>query len=497
MRKPYLCDLTLFVQFLFGHAVRLSDAAQARILGDVNSAHAILDSNVILLRPHEEKYLQQAVRVRDLVAFAYQPRGVATRFSERAARILRRPTQLFWPGWFLPEHRPSTQPCRRPRGGAIRNNTLLRTAAISGVLFFAGMGVSCSSDSKAAPTKSEITLDPNLYSVEHPELFKLATVERRSLPTILNANGSVTPDVNSTIHVTSQGSGRVVDLKVRLGDYVKQGDVMLSIHSVDLSGAFSDYQKAVADEHLAQKGLDRAQLLYSHGALAEKDLQQADDTEEKAKLDVQSAEQHVRLLGGDPAHPGSLIVLRAPVSGTIVEQNIAGFEGIKSLDNSPNLFTVADLNQVWVVCDVYENDLGDLHVGDAAEIRMNAYPDKTYHGKVADISRVLDPATRSAKVRIVLQNHDGSLRPGMFAVATFRSRKLQSRIVIPSTAVLRLQDKDWVFVKESPQQFRRVEVLARGGNAEGQQQIQDGLNAGQEIVANALEFSSAVAEQGK
>ncbi len=123
---------------------------------------------------------------------------------------------------------------------------------------------------------------------------------------------------------------------------------MLSIHSVDLSGAFSDYQKAVADEHLSQKGLDRAQLLYSHGALAEKDLQQADDTEEKAKVDVQSAEQHVRLLGGDPAHPGSLIVLRAPVSGTIVEQNISGFEGIKSLDNSPNLFTVADLSQVWV-----------------------------------------------------------------------------------------------------------------------------------------------------
>jgi membrane fusion protein, heavy metal efflux system len=374
---------------------------------------------------------------------------------------------------------------------------LSRAAAIVGALFVAGMSISCSGDSKAAPTKSEVTLDPNLYTVEHPELFKLAKVETRSLPTILNANGTVTPDVNNTIHVTSQGSGRVVDLKVRLGDFVKKGEVMLSIHSVDLSGAFSDYQKAVADEHLSQKSLDRAQLLFSHGALAEKELQQADDTEEKARLDVQTAEQHVRLLGGDPAHPGSLIVLRAPVSGTIVEQNIAGFEGIKSLDNSPNLFTVADLSQVWVVCDVYENDLGDVHVGDTADIRLNAYPDKTYRGKVADISRVLDPATRSAKVRIVLPNHDGSLRPGMFAVATFRSRKLQSSIVVPSTAVLRLQDKDWVFRKESPQQFRRVEVHARGGNEDGQQQIQEGLNPGQEIVANALEFSSTVAEQGK
>ena len=383
-----------------------------------------------------------------------------------------------------------------------RNEMLLRTAAICGALLLAAMGVACSDDPKAAPTKSEVTLDPNLYTVEHPELFKLATVETRDLPTILKANGTITPDINSTIHVTSQGSGRVVELKVRLGDYVKRGQELLSIHSADLAGAFADYQKAAADERLAKKGLERAQLLLSHGALAEKDLQQAEDTEEKAKLDVENAQQHVRLLGGDPAHPSSLIELHAPVSGTIVEQNISGFEGIKSLDNSPNLFTIADLNQVWMLSDVYENDLGDVHLGDTAEIRLNAYPDKIYRGKIADISRVLDPATRSAKVRIVLANHDGSLRPGMFAVSTFRSRNSQPRIVVPSTAIIRLQDKDWVFRKDGAQQFRRVEVHTLGGIADGMQPIQpsgskDELKDGKEIVANALEFSSAVAGQGK
>jgi cobalt-zinc-cadmium efflux system membrane fusion protein len=379
----------------------------------------------------------------------------------------------------------------------MRNKTLRRLAALCGVVFLACVGVSCWSGPKAAPTTSEVTLDPNLYTVEHPDLFKLAMVETRDLPTTLNANGTVTPDVNSTIHVTSQGSGRVVELKVRLGDYVKKGQELLAIHSADLAGAFSDYQKAVADERLAQKGLARAQLLFAHGALAEKDLQQADDTEEKAKLDVQNAEQHVRLLGGEPAHPSSLIELRAPVSGTIVEQNISGFEGIKSLDNSPNLFTIADLTQVWVLSDVYENDLGEVHLGDTAEIRLNAYPDKTYHGKVADISRILDPATRSAKVRIVLPNGDGSFRPGMFAVSTFRSRKSQPQTVVPSTAIIRLQDKDWVFRKEGPQRFHRVEVRTSGGIANGMQPIQEGLKAGEEIVTNALEFSSAVAEQGK
>jgi len=284
---------------------------------------------------------------------------------------------------------------------------------------------------------------------------------------------------------------------VRLGDYVKKGTVLLSIHSADLAGAFSDYQKATADERLAKQELDRAQSLYSHGALAEKDLQQAQDTEEKARVDVQNSEQHVRILGGDPAHPASLIELRAPVSGTIVEQNVSGFEGIKSLDNSPNLFTIADLSQVWVLCDVYENDLDDVHLGDAAEIRLNAYPDKIYHGRVADIARVLDPNTRSAKVRIVLPNGDGSLRPGMFAVATFRSRRSQARVVVPATAVIRLQDKDWVFRKDGAQQFRRIEVHTAGQASDQMQQIQEGVKPGEQIVANALEFSSAVAEQGK
>jgi membrane fusion protein, heavy metal efflux system len=353
----------------------------------------------------------------------------------------------------------------------------------------------CSDSTKAAPTKAEVTLDPNLYNVDHPELFKLAKVDARDLPTVLTANGSVTPDVNRTIHVTSQGSGRVVDLRVKLGDAVTKGQVLISIYSADLADAFSDYQKAVADERLAKKAFDRAQLLYSHGALAQKDFELAQDTEDKAKVDVQNTEHRVRLLGGDPAHPNSVIELRAPVSGTIVEQNVAGFEGIKSLDNSPNLFTIADLSQVWVVCDVYENDLADVSVGDPAEISLNAYPGRVYKGTVADISRVLDPNLRSAKVRIVLENSDGALLPNMYAVAIFRSRKLHSHLVVPATAMMRLQDKDWVFRKEGQSQFRKIEVHSSGATADGFQELQDGgLKSGDQVVANALEFSSAMAE---
>jgi len=353
----------------------------------------------------------------------------------------------------------------------------------------------CTRETKAAPTKTEVTLDPNLFEADHPELFKTATVSVRQMPTSVTANGSVTPDVNRTIRVTSLGGGRVVDLRVRLGDTVKKGQTLLLISSPDLSAAFAEYQKAQADERVTRKALDRAQLLFDKGAIAEKDLQVARGAEDKAQVDVLTAEQLVRVLGADPAHPSPLIELRAPISGVIVEQNVAGFEGVKSIDNSPNLFTLADLSQVWVVCDVFENDLGEVHVGDLAEIRLNAFPGRIFKGTVADISRVLDPGTRTAKVRIVLGNRDGALRPQMFAVATFRSRRLTPSLVVPATAVMRLHDKDWVFRKEGDNRFRRVAVESADGTSDGMIEIRSGLQPDEQVVANALDFSTAVAEK--
>ena len=370
-----------------------------------------------------------------------------------------------------------------------------RCALVVTNLLLAALAVSCTRETKAAPTKQEVVLDPNLFETDQPDLFKTIAVTTRQMPTTLTANGSVTPDVNRTIHVTSLGGGRVVDLKVKLGDAVKKGQTLLVISSPDLASAFSDYQKAQADERVAKKALDRAQLLFDRGAVAEKDLQVAQGTEDKALVDVQTAEQRVRVLGGDPAHPTPLIDLRAPVSGTIVEQNVAGFEGVKSIDNSPNLFTIADLSQVWVVCDVFENGLGDVHLGDSAEIRLNAFPGRAFKGTVGDISRVLDPNTRTAKVRIVLGNGDGALRPGMFAVATFRSRRLRPSLVVPSTAVMRLHDKDWIFRKEGSNRFRRVEVQATGATSDGMQEVRDGVKADDQVVLNALDFSTAVAEK--
>ena len=387
---------------------------------------------------------------------------------------------------------PTSVPCRSRSQAATPVSAWLPLFLLLAVL---GCAVGCSKDTPAATAKPTVTLDPDVFDTDHPELFKTAKAETRALPTQVAANGIVSPDVNRTIHVTSLGGGRVVDLRVKLGDTVSKGQELLAISSPDLSQAFSDLEKAKADEVLSRKALDRAQMLYERGAIATKDLEVAQDTEDKAKVDVETADHRVRLMGGDPAHPSPLIELKAPVAGTIVEQNVAGSEGIKSLDNTPNLFTIANLSEVWVVCDVFENDLGEVHLGDAAEIRLNAFPDRIFKGKVSDISRILDPNTRSAKVRIVLGNADGSLRPGMFAVATFRSHKMTPRVVVPATAIMRLHDKDWVFRKEGPQRFRKVVVQADGLAPDGMQEIRDGVKAGDELVSNALEFSTEVAEK--
>ena len=373
----------------------------------------------------------------------------------------------------------------------VSSRWLLLTVAVATL----GAGLACSKDTPAATSRPPVTLDPDVFEADRPDLFKTAKAELHPLPTTVTANGVVSPDVNRTIHVTSLGSGRVVDLKAKLGDTVEKGQTLLVISSPDLAGAFSDYEKAKADEQLSRRAQERAQMLYDRGAIAAKDLEVAQDTEDKAKVDLETADHRVRILGADPNHPSALIDLKAPVSGTIVEQNVAGAEGVKSLDNTPNLFTIANLSEVWVVCDVFENDLGEVHVGDSADIRLNAFPDRVYKGKITDISRVLDPNTRSAKVRIVLPNPDGTLRAGMFAVATFRSRKLTDRVVVPATAIMRLHDKDWIFQKIGANRFRRVAVQADGLAPDGMQEIRTGVKAGDEVVTNALEFSTEVAEK--
>src|SRR5271165_7050230 len=328
-----------------------------------------------------------------------------------------------------------------------RERALARAGVLLQLLLAVALFSACSK-TKAEPsagTVVETNTDPNVFTMQNPGQFPLTTVEVRKVGDEIHVNGVIAPDVNRSVPVVSLGGGRVVEIKAKLGDYVQKGQILLLINSPDMSGAFSDYQKFKADDQLANKQLARAKLLYDKGAIALADLENAEDVHAKATADLNAAIQHVHVLGGDLNNPSPLLPLRAPISGTIVDQQITGGTGVRSLDNQGSLFTIADLSVVWVLCDVYQDMLSRVHVGDIAQINVSGYTED-FLGKVINISQVLDPSTRAAKVRIELPNPRGIMRAGMFVTATFRASHPVDRVVVPASAVVHLHDKDWVFL---------------------------------------------------
>jgi len=307
------------------------------------------------------------------------------------------------------------------------------------------------------PAQVEREQDGGVVQVDHPEQIALVTAVARNSRPELVVTGVVTPDVSRNVPVVSLASGRVVEIRARLGDAVKKGDVLLRVRSDDISGGYSDYRKAVADEQLARTQFARATDLYAHSAISLNDLQIAQDTEEKAKVDMETTAEHLRLLGSDPDKPNNIVEIHAPVSGVITDQQVTDAASVQAF--GPNPFTISDLSSVWVVCGVHENQLASVRLGDAAEIRLNAYPDQLFKGTISNIGAILDPNLRTAKVRMEVPN-PGIMRLGMFVTATFRGQKQVTHTVIPSTAILHLHDTDWVFAIRPDKKFQRVEIVA-------------------------------------
>jgi cobalt-zinc-cadmium efflux system membrane fusion protein len=358
--------------------------------------------------------------------------------------------------------------------------------------FLAGCGEG-KGDPKAEappPTTVEHEQDLNVVQVSHPEQFPLATAVAHLASSQLIVTGTVNPDISRTVPVISIATGRVVEIHARLGDAVKKGQLLLRVQSADMSGAFSDYRKAVADEQLVRTQLERSKLLYDKGAVSLNDLQVAQDMEDKAKVDVENTSERLRVLGGSIDHPAPIVDIRAPVSGVITDQQVTNAAGVAGL-SSPNPFTIADLSYVWILCDVYENDLANVHIGETADIRLNAYPEKLFTGRISNIGPALDPALRTAKVRIEVRN-SGLMRVGMFVTATFHGQKKETHAAVPAAAILHLHDRDWVYVPAGDKKFRRVEVTAGEALPEKMQEILSGIQPGQQVVTNALVLQNTV-----
>ena len=377
----------------------------------------------------------------------------------------------------------------------MNRNIFLSVALLSGLSL---ANVNCSKEAKAdpsvgappAPQVIEDQSEKGIFTVDHPEQFPVVEAHDYIASNTLDSTGVVNADVSRAVPVISLASGRVLEIKARLGDSVTKGQLLLRVQSADISGAFSDYRQAIADEVLARTQLDRSKILLEKGAMAQKDYEVAVDTEDKAKVTVETAEEHLKVLGADKDHPTAIVYIFAPISGVITDQEVTAAAGVQSL-SSPNPFTISDLSSVWVICDVYENDMGFIRMGEFADIHLAAYPGTVLKGRISNVLPTLDPNIRTAKVRLEVKN-PGMLRLGMFVTATFFGLNKEKHAQVPSSAILHLHDREWVYMPLDNRRFQRVEVHAGDSLPNNQQEILAGLTPGQKVISNALVFQSTV-----
>jgi len=361
---------------------------------------------------------------------------------------------------------------------------------IAATLVVGGCGKAEDPSSEAPPpAQVDHEQDGSLVQVDHPEQFPLSTAAAHKAKSQLAVTGVVAVDVSRSVPVISLASGRVIDIRARLGDTVRKGQLMMRIESSDISSAFSDYRKALADEALASTQLDREKDLYSHGAVSQNDFQVAEDTENKAKVDVETTAEHLRLLGSDLNQPTGVVDIAAPISGVITDQEITNAGSVQAFGTNP--FTISDLSYVWVLCDVHEDDLPNVHLNDTADIRLDAYPGVEFKGTINNIGAILDPNIRTAKVRVEVRN-SGLLRIGMFVTANFHGQKPEIHAEIPAAAILHLRDREWVYVPQGAGRFRRVEVVAGDTLPGNMQEVVSGIQPGTQVVSNALTMQNTV-----
>jgi cobalt-zinc-cadmium efflux system membrane fusion protein len=382
-----------------------------------------------------------------------------------------------------------------------RNCISLRRAVAPSLLLLVLLGCKheTTSPSAEAPPSSvqvEETGGSDTVHIEGAQRFQLVNAVAQQVRSELQVTGTVNPDVSREIPVLSLANGRVIALRVGLGDYVHKGQLVMEVQSTDVATAFDAYLKAVNDEHLASVTLERDKLLYDKGAIPKSQLEAAQTGDDDAKADLIATEQQLKILGVDKNHPGEAVNVYAPASGVIIAQNVtaAGAAGITYAGSTGSL-TIADLSHVWVICDVYENDLAGVHLGQHADIKLNAFSGKVFSGTISDIGSQLDPSLRTAKVRIQVANPDKLLRIGMFATATLEGSRPEQQTAVPAGAILQLHDRSYVFEPAASGNFKRVQVKIGATLPGNLIVVLSGLATGQQVVGNALDLQNTADQQ--
>lgn len=377
------------------------------------------------------------------------------------------------------------------------NARLLMKATALLALFLTLVGCESSPNS---PTYTKSSSDPQLFTIPQEQMshVQVLEVQPTTLTRTLRLTGTVAYNAFRTTPVITQVSGPVSRVVVVPGQHVKQGEPMLYVASPDYSQLRSNYLKARDAYALAQKADARAKDLYQHHAIAEQALEQAESAEVQAGGDLVSARAALKVLGiTDPdalvqAPPTFEVPVKAPIGGRVVEQDVAVGQLIQP--GSTQCFMLSDTSNVWVLVNVYQNDLPYVRVGDAVSIQTDAYP-QVFQGRISYVAASLDPATRTLQARIETANPGEKLKKDMYVTATVNAGKISKAIVLPDAAVLRdTENQPFVYLGTSQNQFGRRAVTV-GESVNGQTEITSGLKPGDHVIGNGslfLQFANSL-----
>lgn len=310
-------------------------------------------------------------------------------------------------------------------------------------------------------------------------------VEQQLVTDTLDLAGKVQTDPTKVVRIFPPTSGRVISIAVKPGDHVQRGQTLAVLTSSDVASARSDFAKAKIEAERAKRAMERDKLLFEHGAAAEKDYVDTRAQADSADAELARAQERLNLLSVNPASDTDRVSLVAPARGVVLDVSAAPGEFSKSLESANPLMTIADLDTVWVVGDVYEKDAVKLSAGKPVTITLQAYDDQHWSGRIDSISGALDPTTRTLKVRITLPNRKQLLKPEMFATVHVKVGAHQA-LVVPAAAVIREGDATTVFAKlgNAPEQ-RKVTL---GQSVDGVVEVLSGLLRGEEVAAEGAEL---------
>lgn len=358
----------------------------------------------------------------------------------------------------------------------------------------------CEGPSSNSVTYAKNPNDPELFTIPQEQMshVQVLDVEPTTLTRTLRLTGTVAYNAFKTTPVITQVSGPVSRMVVVPGQRVKQGEAMLYVASPDYSQLRSNYLKARDAYALAQKAYTRAQDLYQHHAIAEQALEQAESAEVQAGGDLASAQAALEVLGiTDPdalvqAPPTFEVPVKAPISGEVVEQDVSAGQLIQP--GSTQCFMISDTSNVWVLVNVYQNDLPYVRVGDTVNIQTDAYP-QVFHGRISYVAASLDPSTRTLQARIETANPGEKLKKDMYVTTTVNAGKISKAIALPDAALLRdAENQPFVYAESSQNQFGRRAVTV-GESVNGQTEITSGLKPGDHVIGNGslfLQFANSL-----